>query len=298
MLTNKRIWITILLLGFLVAVAAACEAAPTEPPLPIETRVAQTLQALETPVTPAPTDTRAPTDTPAPTETPAPTNTPAPTDTPEPTHTAITLATATPSSTAPPGTPATAPPTGGQVFFDNFSSELGWYVNDGQNATFEFIDGGYQITNKIISGQFWSVRSVQPLDTIQEVDAWRRSGPEDGYYGLVCRHQEDGKNYYLLVIGSDGFYGIGIMEDGVLTFLIQGIDTQDRIDQDEDAWNRVRGDCDGDRLALYANGFFLVDTTDTTFQSGMLGMFNGTRDEPDLVVLFDNYAVAVPLPSE
>lgn len=67
----------------------------------------------------------------------------------------------------------------------------------------------------------WSVRNTTYTDVILEVDAARSAGPEDGYYGLVCR-QVDQDNYYGLVISSNGFYGIGKMEAGTFGFLKKG----------------------------------------------------------------------------
>jgi hypothetical protein len=286
--------ITILLL--ITLAISACAQQPIEVTPDINTRVAQTLMALATPVTPetpTPSETLAPpTDIPTVTASIEPSNTPEPTETPSPSETSTTAPEAT--ATLPSGTPPTAPPHGGQVYFDDFSSETGWYVNQGQNATFEFADGGYQITNNLVNGQFWSVRTVEPIDIILEVDAKHKAGPDDGYYGLVCRHQEDGKNYYALVIGKDGFYGIAMMLDGAFSFLAGGQDDKNIINTEDGAFNRVRGECVRDRLTIYANNQFLLEFRDDTFASGQLGMFNGTREDAGQVVLYDNFAVYAP----
>jgi hypothetical protein len=122
----------------------------------------------------------------------------------------------------------------------------------------------------------------------------RVAGPVDGYFGVVCRHQEDGGNYYALVIGENGFYGIAIMLDGSFSFLAGGEDDKNIIDTKEGAVNRVRGDCIGDQLKLYVNNQFMAEVQNGSFETGQVGVINGTRGEGGLVALFDNYAVYVP----
>lgn len=46
--------------------------------------------------------------------------------------------------------------------------------------------------------------------------------------------------------------------------------------------------------ALYANGQELADVQNTTFSSGMVGLFEGTRTKEGLEVLFDNFIVYEP----
>jgi hypothetical protein len=200
----------------------------------------------------------------------------------------------TETPTAPPGTPSTAVPLGERIFFDDFSGSQIWYVNQDENSAFEFVDGGYQITNNLIGAQFWSVLEMPPADVIQEVEARRKTGPPTGFFGVVCRHQEDGQNYYALVIGSDGFYGIAIMEEGSFGYLIQGFDEKNIINRQDGAFNRVRGECVDDRLSLYANDRFLAEARNDTFETGTLGLLNGTKAEPGLVALFDNYGIYRP----
>ena len=74
-------------------------------------------------------------------------------------------------------------------------------------------NGGYLINVKISNAPIWSVRNQEFSDVRLEVDAVQTSGPENGYYGLVCRHLS-GDNYYALVIGNDQFFGIGLVENG------------------------------------------------------------------------------------
>jgi hypothetical protein len=125
---------------------------------------------------------------------------------------------------------------------------------------------------------------------ILEVDAAREAGPEDGYYGLVCR-QVDQDNYYGLVISSNGFYGIGKMEAGTFEFLKEGVDASGILKLGANQANRIRAECSGSLLRLSANGKLLVEVEDDAFTEGTAGLMVGVRKQGGLEALFDNFAV-------
>jgi hypothetical protein len=125
---------------------------------------------------------------------------------------------------------------------------------------------------------------------ILEVDAAREAGPEDGYYGLVCR-QVDQDNYYGLVISSNGFYGIGKMEAGTFGFLKEGVDASGILKLGANQANRLRAECSGSSLRLSANGKLLVEMEDRDFTGGTVGLMIGVRKQGGLEALFDNFAV-------
>jgi len=181
------------------------------------------------------------------------------------------------------------------LFSDDFSSEVGWYTEQGEKYGFEFIADGYRIYVNIPQAEIWSIRDNTYSDVILEVEAARMAGAKNGYYGLICR-QVDDKNYYALVIGSDGFFGIGKVEDGELTFIQEGQDTAGVIYPDAATFNKIRADCIGDKLRLYGNGKLLVQAQDGSYQEGDTGLIIGTRTQPDLEVLFDNFATYQQLP--
>lgn len=206
------------------------------------------------------------------------------------------LNTPTPASTAslppvtkPPVLTATPTETLILLFSDDFSKEGGWYTEQGEKYGFEYLADGYRIYVNIPNAEIWSIRDKEYRDVILEVDAARMAGAKDGYYGLICR-QVDDENYYALVISSNGFFGIGKMEAGEMTFLQEGTDTSGMINPNAAAFNKIRADCSGDMLRLYVNGKLLGQTQDPGFIEGNTGLIIGTRAQPDLEVLFDNFA--------
>lgn len=269
--------------------------APTQVPAQAHTQAAQTIIAQVT--------QSAPTDTPPPTLisssgtfTPTPTSIPAMTATPGPAETQPGTPTSQPTETLTPVETQPTPSSSGDltvVFQDDFDVGSGWYTNQGDDFGFEYAQGGYRIYVNIRTAPIWSIRQRDYADVRMEVDAARTSGPESGYYGLVCRFNQDERNYYALVISPDGTAAIAKSENNEFEFLQQGTAPAGVIASGE-ATNRVRADCLDDTLTLYANGQQLVQVIDDDFESGWIGLIAGTRDEPDFAALFDNLTVLQP----
>lgn len=220
---------------------------------------------------------------------PTPTPTPTITSTPEGTVTPTigTEETPTPSIKAP-------PPSTEIIFSDDFSINRGWHTGSSRFGEFKFVSGTYQITNDVLNANLWSVRSIESEDIGQQIEVVRLNGSAGGYYGVMCRVNHEVDNYYAFTISSDGTYGIGTMENGVFRFLENNEDTDGVVNTDPGTLNTIRGDCIGDRLALYVNGQLIIDLIDATHGYGEVGLMTGTWGDPGLVVRFDNYEVFQP----
>ena len=248
------------------------EFSQTPPPLPliyIEVQAASPVEALPSTSTPLPTNTPLPSDTPIPSNTPTVTNTPLPTDTPTPAEPPFEL-----------------------VFEDDFSVVRGWPQVRGDEFRMRNTAGGYVIEVDLTNDAVWGVREDGYGDVRVETEAYRKDGARDGYYGVVCRF-ENGSNYYLFFVGSDGSYGIAKQFNGKLTFLQQLQDTQ-AIIKTGSTPNRVRGDCIGTTLTLYVNGVEMASVEDADFGGGSVGIAAGTRRSPGYDVFFQYFALYVP----
>ncbi len=126
-----------------------------------------------------------------------------------------------------------------------------------------------------------------------EVDATKTAGPENGYYGFICRFNQEARNYYALVVSPDGTYGIAKSENNEYEFLQQGTAPAGVIQAGETT-NQIRADCLGDTLTLYANGQQLLQVEDDDFETGWIGLVAGTRGQPDFAALFDNLTILQP----
>lgn len=201
--------------------------------------------------------------------------------------------TVTPSPTLPPTLPPEPTREARLVYEDDFGEDNGWwYTETNDDFGFKFVDDGYLIYINILNAPIWSIREVGEEDVIVEVEAALLEGPQDGYYGVVCRHQGE-DDYYSLVISPDGSYGIAKMEDGEYEFLAEGHD-QSGIIKGGDAPNRVRGECIGETLTLYANGQKLLAVDDDDLLSGDVGLLAGTRLSGGIEVLFTYFAILEP----
>jgi hypothetical protein len=239
-----------------------------EAPGIVDTQAAQTISVFET--------QRAPTNTP----TTRPTREER---TPTPTHTII----VTPTSTS------TITPLPTALFTDDFSSNTGWANADQQDYSYGYAKGGYFIFVDIPKATIWSAKSIQASDIQLQTQATRLEGPDNGYYGLMCRQQRDGFNYYILVIRSDGSYGIGKVTNGALKFIQEGVD-QNGIIQREPASNKITGTCIGNSLAMAVNDQPLLEVIDDEFKSGTIGIVAGLDSGSGLYVLFDFFIANEP----
>lgn len=202
------------------------------------------------------------------------------------------VSTPLPSATMPPTAPvgASPPPLPDYKMLrqEDFSSETGWHTEVDPDFVFEFKNGGYRITVNIVNAFFWSIWDRDFTDTRTEVVAGWDGGPQDGFYGLTCRHK-DGSNYYSLVISSTGAYRIMKNKEGTMEYLVEGTAPAGVIRPDQP--NRVTADCIGETLTLYANNMRLAQAEDDDFATGVTGMTAGTKFVAGFSALFDDFVL-------
>lgn len=186
--------------------------------------------------------------------------------------------------------PATVPPLPGYKLRrqDDFSDETGWHTEEQDDFVFQYQDGGYLITINIPNAFVWSIYDREYGDTRQEVEGGWDGGPQDGFYGLTCRHQDE-QNYYGLVISSTGAFRILKNKAGTMENLAEGTAPAGVIRANET--NRITADCIGNTLTLYANGRQLGQVQDDAFDTGVVGLIAGTKIVTGFTARFDNYAL-------
>jgi len=218
-----------------------------------------------------------------------------PSATPEPT-TAVNLAA---SPTPPSGdanpvlTTSTAPPLGGVIFQDDFSDpQSGWSTYQGIDGLMNYEAGSYHILVDVPNTWFWATTEVKLADASIEVQAEKVAGPDDNVLGLICRYQDD-NNFYLLLISSDGYYGILKRMNGSMTVFGDGMQYSQIIHQGKTS-NTLRADCIGNTITLYANGTRLAQATDSTFSEGAPGLIVGTYNTAGTDIVFDNFIISEP----
>lgn len=191
------------------------------------------------------------------------------------------------------GSSPTNAPSGTVLFKDDFSSSTsGWDRYKSAEGTMDYDGGAYRILVNALQVNFWSTPHKDFGDVRMEVDAGKIAGPDENRIGLICRYT--GNQYYFFVVSSDGYYGIGIFSNGQAALLGQSeMQASDQIKTGA-AVNRLRADCNGDTLTLYANGFQLTQVHDPNLKHGDVGLLAGTFTHPGVDIIFDNFVVIKP----
>lgn len=179
----------------------------------------------------------------------------------------------------------------GILFQDNFTgSEQRWGIWSGEGALVDYQQGALHFLINQPQYDFWSVAGQNFADVRIDVDAVKWAGPDDNDFGLICRYV-DKNNFYMLVISSDGYYGIAKMVDGQYSMIGAELLQYSSAILQGQAVNHLRADCLGSTLRLYANDQLLMETSDATFSSGDVGVVVGSYQEGGVEVFFDNFLV-------
>ncbi len=181
------------------------------------------------------------------------------------------------------------------MFSDDFtSSDTIWgRTNSALGSRVAYEHQGLRIVVNETNTDLFSTAHSSMQDVRIAVDASKLGGPDDNYFGVICRMQ-DNLNYYAFLISSDGYYGITKVIDGQVDLLSSEHMDFSAIINRSRGTNRVRGDCMGSVLSMYVNGQKIASVQDGTFQSGKFGVIAGSNDEIGVDILFDNFFVYQP----
>ena len=186
-----------------------------------------------------------------------------------------------------------AVPSGHVLFQDDFADPItGWDRLMTAEGTMDYDGGGYRLLVQSPNTNFWSTPHKNFADVRMEVDSGKLGGPDENRIGLVCRFTGD--DYYFFLITSDGYYGIGLYNDGQAVLLGQSEMQSNGNIKTGMAVNHLRADCAGDTLTFYVNGFQVASVQDATLKSGEVGILAGTFSGLGVDVIFDNFVALKP----
>lgn len=136
------------------------------------------------------------------------------------------------------------------LFKDAFTENSGgWKIHEDSLSYAGYQMGGFRLWADVPNYQFWSVPGLNFRDAQVVARARVLGGPDDNMYGLLCRYQDE-SNYYALVIGADGYYGIFKNLDGEQSLIDQQhMDFSEQINRGENE-NKLQAVCHNDRLSL------------------------------------------------
>lgn len=220
--------------------------------------------------------------TPEPTRTAAPSRTP--TTMPSPTMTRTPLPVMTPFAKV--------------AFRDDLTSAgNSWDTVNSDNLVLDFVTGGYRIYIGQAGSGHTSWIKDGFTDVNVEVDAKRLAGPEDGWFGVLCR-AKDGVGSYGFTVNGLGQYEIQKYDfsqsEGTARTLASGTLNPNPVSATD--FNHLRADCVGNLLSLYLGNRVLARATDSQYTSGGFGMaaLTGDSDQPGVDMLFSHLIVRTP----
>jgi hypothetical protein len=179
------------------------------------------------------------------------------------------------------------------LFKDDFSStDSGWDRVKHDGGIMDYDSGGYRVLVNAAEANLWSTPGRRFADARIEVDAGKLGGPDANRIGLICR--SDGSRYYFFLIGSDGYYGLGIFAEGKAALLGQSSMQPNPSINVGAAINHLRLDCSGSQLTGYVNGTKVASVRDETLHEGEVGLVAGAFDAPGADIAFDNFVVLQP----
>lgn len=181
------------------------------------------------------------------------------------------------------------------IFADDFSNpDSGWETWTDANGSFvAYQNNGLRILVNDQQFDYWSRTGKRFMDTRIEVDAIKLAGPNDNDFGLICRYQ-DRNNFYAFLISSDGYAGIIKVEDGKYNVLNGKEMAYSQSIRQGEALNHLQADCFGQTLALAVNGELVVQSQDSSYAAGEVGVIAGTNAKPGVDIFFDNFVVSKP----
>jgi len=276
--------VVFLIAGLLVACTRPISNGPTAIPSAAYTQAVQTVVAKLT-VTPAsktqpaasPTTTQTQGVVPEPTEIPL-----LPTETPKLESTA-TIA-ASPAATLDPSDPKAG--LGNPDWHEGFDGTGAWYVFQDEFVRFQAVKNklemtafqannrnGWTLVPKLASNKFYVEMTATFGDICKGAD----------HFGLMLSPVSSADEGYLFGISCEGKYVFWKWDGTRMTALVKWAKSEG-IQDGANQTNRIGIKAEGNKLSLYANGTFLTELTDKSYDKEYFGVFVGAAETASFLV--------------
>lgn len=177
------------------------------------------------------------------------------------------------------------------LLFDDFTdSKSGWPTIQNSQAKYSYQSDGYHISVFEVNAAPWAKTDRQDRDVSLYVDAAPVTS-SIGYYGLLCRIQDD-QDFYYFVVQNNGTYAIGKFKDGAFQPL-DGWRENNAIRRGNQT-NRLRADCSGNTLRFYVNSEQVGEVNDTDFNAGYSGIIANALEAQGFEVVFNSFRITEP----
>jgi hypothetical protein len=175
---------------------------------------------------------------------------------------------------------------------DDFSdSNSGWGTGTDDSSSVEYADGGLKMSIYKPYYVTWSTPGTDVYENVHiEASVKNDSSDAQALFGIVCHEQGTSTSFYYVGVSREGYYAFIKSADGQDdVYLKEG--NSDLISANPGSV-RIGLDCGGGSLTLYVNGEKVDSVADSTYASGVLGLFAASDDlNGGAIVTFDDFAV-------
>lgn len=179
------------------------------------------------------------------------------------------------------------------LYRDDFSDpQSGWTAAGSANGAAGYADGVYRIRVDQANSDVWASPGLELAEARIEVDALKVGGDRNNRFGIVCRSSPG--RFYIFLISSDGYYGIGKVIDNQYQLLGNTALLPDDSIPKGSAYLHLRADCVQDNLRLFVNGNKIAEVRDGDLRTGDVGLVAGAYSANGTDILFDNFQVFQP----
>lgn len=168
------------------------------------------------------------------------------------------------------------------------AADDGWDSDADEDVQRSFGPGVYQIRVDATNTVAWGNGPVTAHDFYAEVDAYHVAGPLDNEFGILFRN--DGNNYYLFNVSSDGYFRLHKWLDGEWASIVDWQESS-AIATGEGSHNRLAVLADGPAISVLANDIVLATVTDDTIRGDGLALAAGTFDDGGVEIAFDDFTL-------
>jgi len=175
---------------------------------------------------------------------------------------------------------------------DDFSSDSsGWGTGTDSSSSVEYANGGLQMIVYTPFYVTWSTQNLESFENVHiEASVNNESTDPEALFGIVCNEQGSTESFYYVGISPDGYYAFiksAVAQEDV--FLKEG--TSDLISISSGSV-RLGLDCGSGSLTLYVNGQQVDSVSDSTYTSGVIGLFAASDDQDGGAnITFDDFVV-------
>lgn len=169
----------------------------------------------------------------------------------------------------------------------SFNFDTGeWDNESSEDVVRSYGAGVYQLRIETPNTIGWSSGPVRAGDFYVEVDTYHVSGPLDNEFGLLFRN--DGSNYYVYSISSDGYFRIQKWLDGEWQSVVDWTEAP-AIADGEGSHNTLGLLAEGPQLSVLVNGEVLATAADDTIQGDGLALAAASFDEAGVEIAFEDF---------